>query len=388
MEDNNLTMADFMDEIEKSMVRIRKGDIKTAKVVSMEDAGLITNIGSHADAIVPWNEYSYEEVKIEDVQVGDTFDVLVLNTDDGDGNIIVSKKRAEAEVALENIEQLYKNHEHFVVKVKEVVKGGVIANLQGMRAFIPGSQITDVYVEDLNEFVGKEIEVEIIEFNPKNKKLVLSGKAIAKAKTQQAKKERFDSIIEGEKYTGTVTKLMPYGAFVNIGGVEGLVHNTDLSWTRIKHPSDVVKEGDKLNVTVLSIDKEKGKIALGAKDVAMDPWFLETANLEKGQVVKGKVVKFMNFGAFVSLSENVEGLLHVSQITEKRISKPEEALEIGQEVKVKITQLDKVNKKIGFSMTEVEEEIDPSMMAYMNEEEESISTMGDVLGNAFKDLFK
>lgn len=388
MEDNNLTMADFMDEIEKSMVRIRKGDIKTAKVVSIEDAGLITNIGSHADAIVPWNEYSYEEVKIEDVQVGDTFDVLVLNTDDGDGNIIVSKKRAEAEVALENIEQLYKNHEHFVVKVKEVVKGGVIANLQGMRAFIPGSQITDVYVEDLNEFVGKEIEVEIIEFNPKNKKLVLSGKAIAKAKTQQAKKERFDSIIEGEKYTGIVTKLMPYGAFVNIGGVEGLVHNTDLSWTRIKHPSDVVKEGDKLNVTVLSIDKEKGKIALGAKDVAMDPWFLETANLEKGQVVKGKVVKFMNFGAFVSLSENVEGLLHVSQITEKRISKPEEALEIGQEVKVKITQLDKVNKKIGLSMTEVEEEIDPSMMAYMNEEEESISTMGDVLGNAFKDLFK
>ncbi|MBS5799064.1 MAG: 30S ribosomal protein S1 [Clostridiales bacterium] len=388
MEDNNLTMADFMDEIEKSMVRIRKGDIKTAKVVSIEDAGLITNIGSHADAIVPWNEYSYEEVKMEDVQVGDTFNVLVLNTDDGDGNIIVSKKRAEAEVALENIEQLYKNHEHFVVKVKEVVKGGVIANLQGMRAFIPGSQITDVYVEDLNEFVGKEIEVEIIEFNPKNKKLVLSGKAIAKAKTQQAKKERFDSIIEGEKYTGTVTKLMPYGAFVNIGGVEGLVHNTDLSWTRIKHPSDVVKEGDKLNVTVLSIDKEKGKIALGAKDVAMDPWFLETANLEKGQVVKGKVVKFMNFGAFVSLSENVEGLLHVSQITEKRISKPEEALEIGQEVKVKITQLDKVNKKIGLSMTEVEEEIDPSMMAYMNEEEESISTMGDVLGNAFKDLFK
>ena len=388
MEDNNLTMADFMDEIEKSMVRIRKGDIKTAKVVSIEDAGLITNIGSHADAIVPWNEYSYEEVKIEDVQVGDTFDVLVLNTDDGDGNIIVSKKRAEAEVALENIEQLYKNHEHFVVKVKEVVKGGVIANLQGMRAFIPGSQITDVYVEDLNEFVGKEIEVEIIEFNPENKKLVLSGKAIAKAKTQQAKKERFDSIIEGEKYTGTVTKLMPYGAFVNIGGVEGLVHNTDLSWTRIKHPSDVVKEGDKLNVTVLSVDKEKGKIALGAKDVAMDPWFLETANLEKGQVVKGKVVKFMNFGAFVSLSENVEGLLHVSQITEKRISKPEEALEIGQEVKVKITQLDKVNKKIGLSMTEVEEEIDPSMMAYMNEEEESISTMGDVLGNAFKDLFK
>ncbi|MEG2545236.1 MAG: 30S ribosomal protein S1 [Niameybacter sp.] len=388
MDENNLTMADFMDQIDKSMIRIRKGDIKTATVVSVEDAGIITNIGTHADAIVPWNEYSYEEVAKEDVQAGDTFDVLVINTDDGEGNIIVSKKRAESEVALGNIEELYKAHTHFNVKVKEVVKGGVIAMLQGMRAFIPGSQLTDTYVEDLSDFVGKQIEVEIIEFNAKNKKIVLSGKEIAKAKTAELKKERFNSIVEGEKYTGTITKLMPYGAFVNIGGVEGLVHNTDLSWTRIKHPSDVVKEGDQLQVTVMNIDTEKGKIALRAKDVAMDPWYLETANLEKGQVLKGKVVKMMSFGAFVSLSDHVEGLVHISQITERRISKPEEALELGQEVKVKITQLDKANKKIGLSMTEVEEEVDASMMAYMAEDEDSISTMGDVLGNAFKDLFK
>ncbi|MEG2373792.1 MAG: 30S ribosomal protein S1 [Niameybacter sp.] len=388
MDENNLTMADFMDQIDKSMIRIRKGDIKTATVVSVEDAGIITNIGTHADAIVPWNEYSYEEVAKEDVQAGDTFDVLVINTDDGEGNIIVSKKRAESEVALGNIEELYKAHTHFNVKVKEVVKGGVIAMLQGMRAFIPGSQLTDTYVEDLSDFVGKQIEVEIIEFNGKNKKIVLSGKEIAKAKTAELKKERFNSIVEGEKYTGTITKLMPYGAFVNIGGVEGLVHNTDLSWTRIKHPSDVVKEGDQLQVTVMNIDTEKGKIALRAKDVAMDPWYLETANLEKGQVLKGKVVKMMSFGAFVSLSDHVEGLVHISQITERRISKPEEALELGQEVKVKITQLDKANKKIGLSMTEVEEEVDASMMAYMAEDEDSISTMGDVLGNAFKDLFK
>ncbi|MEG0320551.1 MAG: 30S ribosomal protein S1 [Niameybacter sp.] len=388
MDENNLTMAEFMDQIDKSMIRIRKGDIKTATVVSVEDAGIITNIGTHADAIVPWNEYSYEEVAKEDVQAGDTFDVLVINTDDGEGNIIVSKKRAESEVALGNIEELYKAHTHFNVKVKEVVKGGVIAMLQGMRAFIPGSQLTDTYVEDLSDFVGKQIEVEIIEFNGKNKKIVLSGKEIAKAKTAELKKERFNSIVEGEKYTGTITKLMPYGAFVNIGGVEGLVHNTDLSWTRIKHPSDVVKEGDQLQVTVMNIDTEKGKIALRAKDVAMDPWYLETANLEKGQVLKGKVVKMMSFGAFVSLSDHVEGLVHISQITERRISKPEEALELGQEVKVKITQLDKANKKIGLSMTEVEEEVDASMMAYMAEDEDSISTMGDVLGNAFKDLFK
>ncbi len=389
MEDNNLTMADLMAEVDKSMKRIYRGEIKKGNVVSVEDSAIILNIGYHADAILPWQEYAYEEVSKQDVQVGDNFDVQIIKVDDGDGNVLVSKRRAESEVAMEAIQKLFESGESLQVKVKDVVKGGVTTSVQGVRAFIPGSQISDTYVADLTQYVGQTLEVKIIEFNPKARKLVLSGREIARAKTQAMRAERLATIKENEKYEGTITKLMPYGAFVNIGGVEGLVHNTDLSWTRIKHPSDVVKEGDKVQVTVMSVDKETGKIALRLKDITMNPWYLETANLEVGQIVTGQVVKFMTFGAFVKLSAHVEGLVHISKISDKRISKPEEALELNQEVKVKIISLDKENKKIGLSMTEVKEEVDETMTNFIGEtvEEESKSTLADVAGEALTGLF-
>lgn len=388
MNENSITMADLMDEVDKSMSRIYRGDILKATVALVEENGIILNLGYHADGLLPWAEYSYEPVNEEDVKIGDEFEVMVVKVDDGEGNVLVSKRRAEAETALEDIEALYKEKAVFTVKVEDVVKGGVITAIKGIRAFIPGSQISNSFVEDLSTFKGKEIEVEIIEFDPKAKKLVLSGKRIAKEKAEAAKNAKFETIVEGEKYTGTVTKLMPYGAFVDLGGIEGLVHNTDLSWVRIKHPSEVVKEGQQIQVTVLNIDKEKRKVALGLKDVAMDPWYLETANLEVGQVLTGKVMKFMTFGAFVSIRENVEGLVHISQIVEdKRIGKPEEALELGQMVQVKILSIDKENKKISLSMTQVKEEVEEEMLQYM-EEEDNISTVGDVLGDTFKSLFK
>lgn len=385
--EENITMADLMAEVDRTMRRIRKGDVKRAKVVCVSDSGVVTNIGYHADALISWNEYSYEEVAKEDVKIGDEFEVLILKIDDGDGNVIVSKKRADSEVAMGKIEELNKNNAKFTVKIKEAVKGGVLTSVEGIRAFIPGSQISDTYTADLSEYVGKEVEVEIIEFNPKARKLVLSGKAIAKAKTEILKKEKFETITVGDKYTGTVTKLMPYGAFVNIGVLEGLVHNSDLSWVRIKHPSDVVKEGQKVEVTILSIDKEKSKIALGIKDATMDPWQLEAANLEKDQVVAGKVAKFMSFGAFVKISDHVEGLVHISQITDKRIAKPEEALEMGQDVNVKILNIDKENKKISLSIIAAKEEVVEDMQGYMAADEETTSTLGDAVGNTFKNLF-
>ncbi|MGL4735857.1 MAG: 30S ribosomal protein S1 [Cellulosilyticaceae bacterium] len=383
MDENNLTMADLMAEVDLTMKRIRKGDIKKAKVVSVEDSGVVANINYHADALIPWSEYAYEEVSKEDVQIGDEFEVLVLSVDDGDGNVLVSKRRAELETSYENIAKMFANHAQFAVKVKEVVKGGLTTSVQGVRAFIPASQISHTFVDDLTKYVGQTVEVEIIEFDPSKRKLVLSGRAISKAKADEAKAERLAAIVEGEKYTGTITKLMPYGAFVNIGGVEGLVRNADLSWVRIKHPSDVVKEGQQVDVTVLSV--EDGKIALRMKDITMDPWYLETANLEKGQILMGKVTKFMNFGAFVAISENVEGLVHISQITDRRISKPDEALELGQEVKVKVVSIDKESKRVSLSINAAQEVVEENIEQYMEEDE--TSTMGDVLGDTFKNLF-
>ncbi|MBQ1274359.1 MAG: 30S ribosomal protein S1 [Cellulosilyticum sp.] len=378
--EENLTMADLMAEVDKSMTRIYRGQVLPATVALVNEQGVIVNIGYQADGIIPWNEVSVDEVDHSSIKEGDTFEVTVLKIDDGEGNVLVSKKRAEEQNVLNEVEALFNEKKTFTVRVKEVVKGGVVAPFKGLRAFIPGSQLTNTYVNDLNAFVGKEIAVEIIEFVPKNRKLVLSGKRLAAEKAQSEKEAKIAALEEGQKLQGTVTKLMPYGAFVNLGGVEGLVHNNDLSWVRIKHPSDVVKEGDKVDVVILSVDKETGKIALSLKDMTTDPWFVDAASFELGQVVTAEVTRFASFGAFAKLTDNVEGLIHISQISEKRIHKAEEALEIGQKVQVKIIVLDKETKKVGLSIKQVEEEVDDSMKAYMSTGDEG-ATLGDVIGN-------
>ena len=378
--EENLTMADLMAEVDKSMTRIYRGQVLPATVALVNEQGVIVNIGYQADGIIPWNEVSVDEVDHSSIKEGDTFEVTVLKIDDGEGNVLVSKKRAEEQNVLNEVEALFNEKKTFTVRVKEVVKGGVVAPFKGLRAFIPGSQLTNTYVNDLNAFVGKEIAVEIIEFVPKNRKLVLSGKRLAAEKAQSEKEAKIAALEEGQKLQGTVTKLMPYGAFVNLGGVEGLVHNNDLSWVRIKHPSDVVKEGDKVDVVILSVDKETGKIALSLKDMTTDPWLVVAASFELGQVVTAEVTRFASFGAFAKLTDNVEGLIHISQISEKRIHKAEEALEIGQKVQVKIIVLDKETKKVGLSIKQVEEEVDDSMKAYMSTGDEG-ATLGDVIGN-------
>ena len=319
---------------------------------------------------------SFEEVDKAAVKEGDQFNVVVVKVDDEE--VIVSKRRAEVQETLNEVQKMFENKETFTVHVKEVVKGGVVAPFKGLRGFIPGSQISHTYVEDLSAYVGKDVEVEIIEFDPKAKKLVLSGKRLSADKAKADKAAKLATLVPGEKVTGTVTKLMPYGAFVDLGGVEGLVHNNELSWTRIKHPSDVVKEGDKIDVLISSIDAATGKIALSLKDITVDPWILETANLEKDQVLEVTITRFASFGAFAKISEHVEGLIHISQISEKRINKAEEALEIGQVVKAKIVNIDKETKKIGLTLKDVEAQMNDDMAQYMQTEDEKV-TIGDVI---------
>ena len=379
--EENLTMADLMAEVDKSMTRIYRGQNLPAKVALVSEQGVIVNIGYHADGLIPWEEVSYDEIDRTSIKEDDTFDVYVIKVDDGEGNVLVSKRRAEAEKAVEEIQALFDKKATFTVRVKEVVKGGVVAPLKGLRAFIPGSQLTNTYVADLAAFVGKDIEVEIIEFIPKSKKLVLSGKRIAAMKAEAEKMHKLTTLVEGEKVSGTVTKLMPYGAFVDLGGIEGLVHNTDLSWVRIKHPSDVVKEGDKVDVIISSVDQETGKIALSLKDMTTDPWLLAVSNFEVGDVVPVKVTRFASFGAFAALTDSLEGLIYISQISEKRINKPEEALEIGQEVQAKIVTIDKEAKKIGLSLKELEAaKMDEEISEFMTSGDDKV-TLGDVLGN-------
>ncbi|OON97345.1 MAG: 30S ribosomal protein S1 [Candidatus Epulonipiscioides saccharophilum] len=357
--EDDLTMADLMSEVDKTMAKIYRGDIRKATVQAIEENGIIASIGYHTDAYLPWKEYSSGEFNKADVKIGDEFNVSILRLDDGDGNVLVSKRKVENEKSYDEIEKMFKNKEVVTVKLKDVIKGGLTTSIKGVRAFIPGSQITDTYVEDLKSYVGKSIDVQIIEFVPQKRKLIVSGRAIAKQRRFEKKQERLAQLEEGKKYPGKVTKLMNYGAFVDLDGVEGLIHNSDLSWARIRHPKDVVHEGQEVEVTVLSIDKESGKIALALKDINNDPWQTAVANLEEGQLVKGIVTKFALFGAFVRLMDGVEGLIHISQISKKRISKPQDVLESGQEVEVKIIKIDKAERRISLSLIAALDEVDP-----------------------------
>ncbi|HHX60858.1 MAG TPA: 30S ribosomal protein S1 [Epulopiscium sp.] len=384
------TMEDAMKEIDKSMVRINTGDILEGKVVSVDTDSVIVNIGYHADGIILLNELTNKKdvAPADIVSPEDVINVEVLKLDDGEGNVLLSKKRADGLVAWDDIEQDHKDGKVIEVTVSEAVKGGVVADHNGIRAFIPASQLSDRYVEDISTFVGKKIRAEIIEFDQSKNKLVLSSRRLAKEESDAARQSVIENLKIGDVKTGTVIKLMPFGAFVDIGDVQGLLHNSDLSWTRIQHPSEVIKEGQEIEVTVIKIDKAAGKVGLGFKDMTLDPWTVNAEALKKGSIVDGVITRLVDFGAFVRIADSVEGLVHISQISENRIGKPSEVLEERQAVRVKIMDIDTKSKKISLSIKEVQNEFDAELVKqYAGSEDEGLGTIGDALGDAFKDLF-
>ena len=390
MEENGETMSELMEEVDKTMMRIHTGDILEGKVISVDDKSVIVNIGYHADGIILSNEVSGNPnvSPIDIVSPGDIIDVEVLKIDDGEGNVLLSKKRAEALVAWDDVEEALKEGTVVEVTVSEAVKGGVVADLKGIRAFIPASQLSDRYVEDISTFVGQKIKTEVIELDRSKNKLVLSARKLARAAREEAKKAVIETLKVGDKKTGTVVKLMPFGAFVDIGDVQGLLHNQDLSWTRIKHPSEVIQEGQEIDVTVIKVDREAGKVGLGFKDTSKDPWTVNVAELKKGAVVEGVVTRLVDFGAFVRIADFVEGLVHISQISERRIDKPSDVLEEKQTVKVKILDIDLKSKKISLSIKEAADAIDAELVKqYANTDDGGLGTIGDALGDAFKNLF-
>ena len=384
------TMEEAMAEIDKNMVQIHTGDILEGRVISVDADSVMVDIGYHTEGIVLLNELSNKrDVTPEEiVSLDDTINVEVLKLDDGEGNVLLSKKRADALVAWDDIEKDYEGSVVLEVTVSEAVKGGVVADHNGIRAFIPASQLSDRYVEDISTFVGKKVQAEIIEFDRSKNKLVLSSRRLAKEASEAAKKEAIENLKEGDVKKGTVVKLMPFGAFVDIGDIQGLLHNSDLSWTRVKHPSEVIKEGQEIEVTVLKIDKEAGKIGLGFKDMSLDPWTVGIENLKAGSIVEGTVTRLVDFGAFVKIADSVEGLVHISQISENRIGKPSDVLEERQSVKVKILDINKESKKISLSIKDVQNEFDAELVKqYAGSDDDGLGTIGDALGDAFKDLF-
>jgi len=380
MEEKN-TMADFMDEIEKSMRRIYKDDVLDGTIISVKDDEILVNIDYTSDGIITREEMVEDHIYEE----GEQISVLVMNPHDDEGNVVLSHKKAEEIVGWIDLEEAFEKKTKLHVKVTEVIKGGVSAVYRNVRCFIPGSLLSYRYVEDMSTYIGKDIEVIVEDFDRENKRVVLSRKAIETVERQGKKDQMMDQLHEGELRQGVVTKLMKFGAFVDLGGVEGLIFLNDLAWHRVNDPSEVVSEGDQVTVYVANIDKKSGKIGLVLKKVEEDPWRGAAEYYKVDDLVEGTVVRLMDFGAFVEVEAGIEGLVHLSEISSERIRKPSDKLKEGDRVQAIILSIDEENKKLSLSIKDAEGQVADGVE--LVQEEKGI-TLGDKFGDKFKDFFK
>lgn len=344
-----------MEDFEDTMVRLRAGQRVKGTVLSLNDAEVIVNIGYKSDGILPVEEVILEEGQsLSDLfKPGDEIEVKVVKVNDGEGNVILSRKSLEMELKWKELEEGFKSGKEFEGACTEAVKGGVIAKINGIRAFVPASHLATHYVEDLNTFVGNTLRLRIIELDRRRRRVVASQKVILEEEEQKRREELWNSIEEGQKITGVVKRITDFGAFVDIGGVDGLVHISDLSWGHVGHPSEVLKEGETVEVVVLNVDRERERISLGYKQTLPHPWENVEQKYPVGSVVKGKVVRITSFGAFVELEPGVDGLLHISQISDKRINKVADVLQVGDEVEAKVLESDSQRQRIGLSIREL-----------------------------------
>lgn len=373
-----MTMEELMSDFE--LKNFHKGEIVKGKVVSVKNDEIVVNIGHFADGIIPKNEISNDdEFDINSLSIDDIIYVMVLSGDDGDGNVLLSKKRADKEKTIENIERSFEENKLISVKVKEVIKGGLSCDANGVKVFMPASQCSIRRIENFNTLLGKSLDVKVIEFEKRNNKIVVSRRVVEETLAKEEKERIWNSIKSGEKRQGVVTKLVKFGAFVDIGGVNGLIHLNDMSWSRINKPEDVVSVGDNVEVFVQEVDKSKGRISLSLKDILQNPWDNIKTKYKVNDVLDGVVSKFIKVGAFVEIEPGVEGFVHISEITDENISKPSDTLEIGKKVKVKILDINSDENKIALSIKDAIEK-SKEYMQYNDENE------GFCLGELFKDF--
>ena len=373
-----MTMEELMSDFE--LKNFHKGEIVKGKVVSVKNDEIVVNIGHFADGIIPKNEISNDdEFDINSLSIDDIIYVMVLSGDDGDGNVLLSKKRADKEKTIENIERSFEENKLISVKVKEVIKGGLSCDANGVKVFMPASQCSIRRIENFNTLLGKSLDVKIIEFEKRNNKIVVSRRVVEETLAKEEKERIWNSIKSGEKRQGVVTKLVKFGAFVDIGVVNGLIHLNYMSWSRVNKPEDVVSVGDNVEVFVQEVDKSKGRISLSLKDILQNPWDNIKTKYKVNDVLDGVVSKFIKVGAFVEIEPGVEGFVHISEITDENISKPSDALEIGKKVKVKILDINSDENKIALSIKDAIEK-SKEYMQYNDENE------GFCLGELFKDF--
>lgn len=348
----NISMADIMDEIDASLALPRTGAIITGKVDQVNENDIIINMGCKKDGILTSNEVSLEEGQtLSDLfKVGDEVTAKVIKTDDNDGGILLSKKRLEVNEHWNEINEALENKTTIDVKVVRPVKGGVIAAYKEVSGFIPLSQLSNKFVESADEFIGQVLSVKVTRVDQRRNRAVFSHKAILVEERQKQIDEIWETLNINDIVEGTVMRFTDYGAFIDLGGIDGLLHISEISWGKLKHPSEVLEIGQTVNVRILSMNKEKGKISLGLKQTTPEPWSVIEDNYSVGQIVAGKVVQLKEYGAFVELEPGLDGLVHISEVANKRVANINEELTIGQEVKAKILDIDTERKRISLSI--------------------------------------
>lgn len=372
------SMKDLLKDFD--VKRIKSGDILKGQVIDVNDKEVAVNINYAFDGVISREELSNDDKSpLEVVQKGDVFDVYVLSPNDGEGYVQLSRIRALQITEKEDIKKAFESGETIKVKVKEEVKGGVVAYHGSIRVFIPGSQLSRERV-DFKNFIGKELEVKLIELDMRNRKIVGSRRVIEEEQYQVEKKALWRTLKEGEKREGTVKKILKVGAIVDIGGITGLVHINDLAWERVKRVEDVVNVGDKVTVFVGNIDAENERVSLILKDVNQEPWKVHGDDIKSGEVLEGTVAKLVSFGAFVEIYSGIEGLVHINEITDENIAKSSDVLTVGQKVKVKVLDVNRNDRKISLSIKDAVERSNEYLQ--YNDSDEEVT-----LGDLFKGLF-
>jgi ribosomal protein S1 len=344
----------FEQMLEESLKTIHNGEVVEGTVIDVKEDEIILNIGYKADGIITRSEYTNEpNVDLRTVvQVNDTMEAKVLKVNDGDGQVLLTYKRLAAEKGNKRLEEAFNNQEVLTAPVVQVLSGGLSVNVEETRVFIPASLVSDTYEKNLEKYAGQEIEFVITEFNPRRRRIIGDRKQLLVAKKAQMQKELFERIAVGDKVEGVVKNVTDFGAFIDLGGADGLLHISEMSWGHVDNPKKIFKVGEPLTVLIKDINGDK--IALSLKFEDENPWLTAAQKYAPGNVVEGVVARMTDFGAFVELEPGVDALLHVSQISHEHVDKPADILTVGQVITAKVVDLNEEEKKISLSMKALE----------------------------------
>src|SRR5882757_4087917 len=348
-----------------TFTELEEGQVVTGKVVRIDTDEVLVDIGYKSEGVIPNNELSIRKNvdPSEEVEMGEEVDALVLTKEDQDGRLIMSKKRARFEKAWRRIETAAESGDPVIGHVIEVVKGGLIIDL-GVRGFLPASLVDIRRVANLDEYMGTKIECKVIELNRSRNNVVLSRRAVLEEERKEQRQEILDALQPGLVVEGVISNIVDFGAFVDLNGIDGLIHISELSWSHVNHPSELLDIGQKVRVKVLDIDRDRQRISLGLKQTQADPWQQVLDAYQQGDVVRGRVTKVVTFGAFVEIVPGVEGLVHISELAAHHVENPREVVQNGQEVLVKIIEIDAERRRLSLSIKRVEpdDEVQPLLV--------------------------